>query len=126
MKLTWRKSSYSDGGDNNCLEVSDDHPGIVPVRDSKLPHSPILVFGTSPWASFLAGVKDESSVLRGRPAARGHRPAWFRSGCRGGQDGLGGQPEIPDHWVRVALAADQDDLAGGSALDRDGDEVGTQ
>ncbi|MFD5134077.1 DUF397 domain-containing protein, partial [Streptomyces olindensis] len=30
----WRKSSYSDGGDNNCLEVADNHPGIVPVRDS--------------------------------------------------------------------------------------------
>ncbi|MBC7271267.1 MAG: DUF397 domain-containing protein, partial [Streptomyces sp.] len=33
----WRKSSYSDGGDNNCLEVADGHPGIVPVRDSKAP-----------------------------------------------------------------------------------------
>ncbi len=49
-----------------------------------------------------------------------------RSGCRGGQDGLGRQPEIPDHRIRVALAADQDDLAGRSALDRDGDEVGAQ
>ncbi|MGI5426809.1 DUF397 domain-containing protein [Streptomyces sp. CA-179760] len=58
----WRKSSYSDGGGTNCLEVADDHPGIVPVRDSKLPHSPILVFGASPWVSFLAGVKDDSSA----------------------------------------------------------------
>lgn len=55
-----------------------------------------------------------------------NRVGWSRSGCRGGQDGLGGQPEIPDHRIRVALAADQDDLAGGSILDRDGDEVGTQ
>ncbi|MFH8901978.1 DUF397 domain-containing protein [Streptomyces coeruleorubidus] len=58
----WRKSSYSDGGASNCLEVSDNHPGIVPVRDSKQPHGPILVFGASPWASFLAVVKGESSV----------------------------------------------------------------
>lgn len=54
------------------------------------------------------------------------RVGWSRSGCRGGQDGLGSQPEIPDHRIRVALAADQDDLAGRSVLDRDGDEVGTQ
>lgn len=56
MKLTWRKSSYSDGGDNNCLEVADGHPDIVPVRDSKQPDGPILVFGASPWASFLTYV----------------------------------------------------------------------
>ncbi|MGW0474529.1 DUF397 domain-containing protein [Streptomyces coeruleorubidus] len=52
----WRKSSYSDGGGTNCLEVADGHPGIVPVRDSKQPHGPILVFGASPWASFLTYV----------------------------------------------------------------------
>ncbi|MFD5015168.1 DUF397 domain-containing protein [Streptomyces chartreusis] len=55
---TWRKSSYSDGGDNNCVEVSDDHPGIVPVRDSKRPDdSPVLVFTATSWTSFLAGIK---------------------------------------------------------------------
>ncbi|WP_033312353.1 DUF397 domain-containing protein [Streptomyces iakyrus] len=53
----WRKSTYSDGGANNCLEVADNCPDVVPVRDSKLPHSPILVFGASPWASFLTHVK---------------------------------------------------------------------
>jgi hypothetical protein len=39
-------------------------------------------------------------------ASYGHRPAWSRSGWRGSQDGLGRQPEIPDHRIRVALAAD--------------------
>ncbi|MFF7986407.1 nuclear transport factor 2 family protein [Streptomyces sp. NPDC007901] len=39
-------------------------------------------------------------------ASYGHRPAWSRSGWRGNQDGLGRQPEIPDHRIRVALAAD--------------------
>jgi hypothetical protein len=57
----WRKSSYSDGGANNCLEVADGHPDIIPVRDSKQPHGPILMFGASPWASFLAGVKGDNS-----------------------------------------------------------------
>ncbi|MFD5480689.1 DUF397 domain-containing protein [Streptomyces hawaiiensis] len=54
----WRKSSYSDGGDNNCVEVADNCPGMIPVRDSKQPQGPILVFGTSPWASFLTYVTD--------------------------------------------------------------------
>ncbi|MFE4577457.1 DUF397 domain-containing protein [Streptomyces chartreusis] len=55
----WRKSSYSDGGGTNCLEVSDDHPGIVPVRDSKRPDDgPVLVFAATAWTSFLAGIKN--------------------------------------------------------------------
>ncbi|WP_345662946.1 DUF397 domain-containing protein [Streptomyces venetus] len=52
----WRKSSYSDGGANNCLEVADNCPGLVPVRDSKLQHSPVLVFRSGSWASFLTYV----------------------------------------------------------------------
>jgi uncharacterized protein DUF397 len=53
----WRKSSYSDGGDNNCVEVADGHPGIVPVRDSKTPASRPLVFSALSWSAFLEGVK---------------------------------------------------------------------
>ncbi|MEW2610492.1 DUF397 domain-containing protein [Streptomyces sp. NPDC047880] len=54
----WRKSSYSDGGANNCVEITDACPGRVPVRDSKQPQGPILVFGAKPWASFLTYVTD--------------------------------------------------------------------
>ncbi|MEV3967850.1 DUF397 domain-containing protein [Streptomyces sp. NPDC050698] len=36
---------------------SDPVQGSAPVRDSKLPDGPILVFGASPWASFLAHVR---------------------------------------------------------------------
>ncbi|MFG2274224.1 DUF397 domain-containing protein [Streptomyces chartreusis] len=53
----WRKSSYSDGGGTNCVEVSDDHPGIVPVRDSKRPDDSALIFSASSWSAFMAGVK---------------------------------------------------------------------
>jgi hypothetical protein len=55
----WRKSSYSDGGANNCVEVADNCPGIVPVRDSKTPAGRVLLFGASPWAAFVEGVKRE-------------------------------------------------------------------
>lgn len=49
----WRKSSYSDGGASNCVEIADGHAGLVPVRDSKVPHGPVLVFGAVSWASFV-------------------------------------------------------------------------
>ncbi|GGV75272.1 protein of unknown function [Streptomyces sp. Ag82_O1-12] len=58
----WRKSTYSDGGANNCLEVADGHPGIVPVRDSKRPDGPVLVFAAGCWGAFLAGVRTEGST----------------------------------------------------------------
>jgi hypothetical protein len=54
---TWRKSSYSDGGANNCVEVADGHPGIVPVRDSKTPHARPLVFSAASWAAFVERLK---------------------------------------------------------------------
>ncbi|MFJ7130302.1 DUF397 domain-containing protein [Streptomyces sp. NPDC098101] len=54
--VTWRKSSYSNTDGGNCLEVADDLPH-VPVRDSKTPTAPALVFATSAWVSFVDGVK---------------------------------------------------------------------
>jgi hypothetical protein len=53
----WRKSSYSDGGGTNCVEVADGCPGIVPVRDSKLSGGPVLVFGVASWLPFLEQIK---------------------------------------------------------------------
>ncbi|MFE9924428.1 DUF397 domain-containing protein [Streptomyces sp. NPDC005774] len=53
----WRKSSYSDGGDNNCVEVAGGCPGLVPVRDSKVRDGKVLVFGPAAWALFTAQVK---------------------------------------------------------------------
>ncbi|WP_330173984.1 DUF397 domain-containing protein [Streptomyces sp. NBC_01498] len=52
----WRKSSYSGGSNGNCLEVADGHP-IVPVRDSKTPQGPVLVFPVTGWTSFVGAVK---------------------------------------------------------------------
>lgn len=49
----WRKSSYSDGGGTNCLEVTDDVPGIVPVRDSKTPDRRPLLFSARAWSAFV-------------------------------------------------------------------------
>ncbi|WP_237323707.1 DUF397 domain-containing protein [Streptomyces sp. MOE7] len=55
---TWRKSSYSNGEGAACVEIADGFPGGIPVRDSKDPHGPALVFPTSRWSSFIAAVKN--------------------------------------------------------------------
>ncbi|MFE1414105.1 DUF397 domain-containing protein [Streptomyces sp. NPDC085524] len=56
--LSWRTSSYTNAEGGNCVEVSDDLPGIVPVRDSKLAGlSPVLVFPAAAWAPFIQAVK---------------------------------------------------------------------
>ncbi|WP_406095418.1 DUF397 domain-containing protein [Kitasatospora purpeofusca] len=54
--VSWRKSTYSNNG-GSCVEVSPDVPGLVPVRDSKDPEGPALVFPADAWRSFVAGVQ---------------------------------------------------------------------
>ena len=49
----WHKSSYSGGSGDNCLEVADGHPTVVPVRDSKNPLGPKLVFRAATWSAFV-------------------------------------------------------------------------
>ncbi|MFJ9676719.1 DUF397 domain-containing protein [Streptomyces sp. NPDC101194] len=55
----WRKSSHSGNEGGSCVEVLDGHPTGVPVRDSKTPHGPALVFPTVGWSAFVAAVKDD-------------------------------------------------------------------
>lgn len=59
--LTWRKSSYSDGGQNNCVEVAAGLPAVVPVRDSKVPDGPVLHFPPATWTAFLRTFDDTDS-----------------------------------------------------------------
>ncbi|MGP2437211.1 DUF397 domain-containing protein [Streptomyces sp. JW3] len=52
----WRKSSYS-GGQGDCVEVADNFPALAPVRDSKWPGGPALVFANEAWAAFVGHVR---------------------------------------------------------------------
>ncbi|AKJ12310.1 hypothetical protein ABB07_20440 [Streptomyces incarnatus] len=55
--LTWRKSSYSNQDGGACLEVADNIPSFVPVRDSKdITRGPLLI-GAGAWGAFVEGVK---------------------------------------------------------------------
>lgn len=53
----WRKSTFSGSEGGSCVEVLDHHPAGVPVRDSKNPHGPALVFAGSSWSAFIVAVK---------------------------------------------------------------------
>lgn len=53
----WRSSSYSNSNGGECVEVSDDFPGIVPVRDSKNPGGPALVVPAAAWSDFVSSLK---------------------------------------------------------------------
>jgi hypothetical protein len=55
--VAWRKSSYSSSNGGDCIEVADGLTGVVPVRDSKNPHGPALVFPSAAWTAFVADVK---------------------------------------------------------------------
>ncbi|MGC5342349.1 DUF397 domain-containing protein [Streptomyces sp. DT171] len=53
----WRKSSHSGPDAGSCVEVADSHPSGIPVRDSKNPHGPALVFPTAAWTSFVTNLR---------------------------------------------------------------------
>lgn len=58
MELTganWRKSTRSNTTGGDCVEVADNLPGIVAVRDSKDPDGPALTFAPEAWRVFVAG-----------------------------------------------------------------------
>ncbi|MEV7467728.1 DUF397 domain-containing protein [Streptomyces kronopolitis] len=55
--VSWRKSSHSNSDGGQCIEVSDDFPAHVPVRDSKDPQGPALTFEAPAWTSFVTAVK---------------------------------------------------------------------
>lgn len=59
----WRKSSYSTNG-GDCVETGEGVASVVPVRDSKTPHGPALVFGPAAWSSFVSALRHDEFVSR--------------------------------------------------------------
>lgn len=56
MEGNWKKSSYSQGGDANCVELALVERGLL-ARDSKAPLNGMLSFADAGASAFLAAVK---------------------------------------------------------------------
>ena len=54
----WRKSTRSGGNGGNCVEVADNLPGLVAVRDSKDPGGPTLAFAPEAWCAFTFAARN--------------------------------------------------------------------
>jgi hypothetical protein len=57
---TWRKSSYTNGDGGACVEVVDGLPGVTPVRDSKAPEGPALIFPNAGWSAFVTAIRNDA------------------------------------------------------------------
>jgi hypothetical protein len=53
----WRKSTRSSSNGGDCIEVADNLPGVVGVRDSKDQSGPALTFRPAQWAQFVEFAK---------------------------------------------------------------------
>ncbi|WP_432112890.1 DUF397 domain-containing protein [Streptomyces sp. S1] len=51
--LNWHKASYSGGAANDCVEVADNLPGVVFVRDTKDHAAGKLAVSPTAWSAFL-------------------------------------------------------------------------
>lgn len=66
-RVTWRKSSYSNGTGGSCVEIAvltraaGEHD--IAVRDSKDPHGPALTFTARQWSDFTAAIKSDELDL---------------------------------------------------------------
>lgn len=53
----WRKSARSDD-QGNCVEVADNLPEVVAVRDTKNRDKGTLVFDRETWVAFIGDLKN--------------------------------------------------------------------
>ncbi|MEU2511502.1 DUF397 domain-containing protein [Streptomyces syringium] len=58
-ELAWLKSSYSDSGGGNCVEVAAaPHAHTIHVRDSKLGSGPEVHVTAATWAKFISHIAE--------------------------------------------------------------------
>ncbi|MFE9102848.1 DUF397 domain-containing protein [Actinomadura geliboluensis] len=78
----WRKSSHSQGGGTECVEIAQVGNSRA-VRDSRNPTGPVLAYSSGEWAAFLQAVK-----------AGAHDLPW--------RGGVGGRSAVAVGLARVA------------------------
>ncbi|WFE63902.1 DUF397 domain-containing protein [Micromonospora sp. WMMD714] len=53
----WRTSTRSGTNGGECVEVADNLPGIIGIRDSKDPTGPALTVPPTAWSAFVTDLK---------------------------------------------------------------------
>ncbi|MEV6708758.1 DUF397 domain-containing protein [Micromonospora wenchangensis] len=53
----WRTSTRSGTNGGECVEVADNLPGIIGIRDSKDPTGPALTVPPTAWSTFVTDLK---------------------------------------------------------------------
>ncbi|MET9956019.1 DUF397 domain-containing protein [Streptomyces sp. NPDC006339] len=62
--VQWRKSSYSGGGESQCVEIADVPSwGGFAVRDSKNPDGPAIVFDATAFTALITAIQDARFVI---------------------------------------------------------------
>jgi hypothetical protein len=55
----WRKSTYSEGAGNECVETQPTDDGFIALGDSKTRSRGALVLGQAAWQYFVGAVRSE-------------------------------------------------------------------
>ena len=63
-RAAWRTSSYTNNG-GACVEVADNQPGIVAIRDSKGSNGPVLLLTASQWREFITDLRANAVSIVG-------------------------------------------------------------
>jgi hypothetical protein len=56
-QASWRKASRSTSGNGGCVEIADNLPSVIAIRDSKRPEGGACVVDRATFEAFLADVK---------------------------------------------------------------------
>lgn len=59
-RLTWVKSTYSDGQGGQCIEWAPEYAaatGVVPIQDSKTSNGPVLMVSADAWSNLVGMVR---------------------------------------------------------------------
>lgn len=59
-RARWHKSSRSSSNGGNCVEVADNLPGVVLVRDTKDRDGGTLTFAPAAWRAFVTKIADRA------------------------------------------------------------------
>jgi hypothetical protein len=58
-EIVWKRSSYSQGGGEQCVKVGTNQPGVVPIGDTKDPEDRYFTVQQPVFGAFVDAIKRE-------------------------------------------------------------------